>query len=84
MQCIKTWTTWPCMVQILLSKVDQSNRFWKDTFKGYELFKYTVKQETTEETLAGPLVLNENIKTERKCILFNLVYIKEFIVKAMR
>ena len=36
----------------IYSKVDHSNRFWKDTFKVYELFRYKVKPETPEETLA--------------------------------
>ena len=52
----------------IYSKEVHSNRFWEDTFKVYELFRYKVKPESSEEALAEPLFLN--IKVGKKCILF--------------
>ena len=52
----------------IYSKEVHSNRFWEDTFKVYELFRYKVKPESSEEALAEPLFLN--IKVGTKCILF--------------
>ena len=54
----------------IYSKEVHSNRFWEDTFKIYELFRYKVKPEPSEEALAEPLFLNRNIKVGKKCILF--------------
>ena len=50
------------------SKEAHSNRFWEDTFKIYELFRYKVSPESSEEALAEPLVLSRNIKVGKKCI----------------
>ena len=46
----------------IYSKEVHSNRFWEDTFKVYELFRYKVKPDSSEEALAEPLFLNRNIK----------------------
>ena len=54
----------------IYSKEAHSNRFWEDTFKVYELFRYKVKPESSEEALAEPLFLNRNIKVGKKYILF--------------
>ena len=50
----------------IYSKEVQSNRFWEDTFKVYELFQYKVKPESSEEAIAEPLFLNRNIKIGKK------------------
>ena len=50
----------------IYSKDDHSNRFWEDTFKVYELFRYKVKPESSEEALAEPFFLNRNIKVGKK------------------
>ena len=54
----------------IYSKEVHSNRFWEDTFKVYEPFRYKVKPESSEEALAESLSLNRNIKVGKKCILF--------------
>ena len=54
----------------IYSKEVHSNRFWEDTFTVYELFRYKVKPESSEEALAEPFFLNRNIKVGKKCILF--------------
>ena len=54
----------------IYSKEVHSNRFWEDTFKVCELFRYKVKPESSEEALVEPLFLNRNIKVGKKCILF--------------
>ena len=54
----------------IYSKEVHRNRFWEDTFKVYELFRYKVKPESSEEALAEPLFLNRNIKVGKKCIIF--------------
>ena len=56
----------------IYSKVYHSNRFWKNTFKVYELFRYEAKRkkETPQKILAELHFLNKNIKTGRKNILF--------------
>ena len=54
----------------IYNKEVHSNRFWEDTFKVYEPFRYKVKPESSEEALAESLSLNRNIKVGKKCILF--------------
>ena len=58
-----------------------SNRFWEDTFKIYELFRYKVSPESSEEASAEPLVLNKNIKVGKKCNFFlKLVRERRFFI----
>ena len=56
----------------IYSKEVHSNRFWEDTFKVYELFRYKVKPESSEEALAEPLFLNRNIKVGKNCVLLKV------------
>ena len=63
----------------IYSKEIHSNRFWEDTFKVYELFRYKVKPESEEEALAEPLFLNRNIKVGEKKIFLKVGQRKAFI-----
>ena len=51
----------------IYSKEVHSNRFWEDTFKVYELFRYKVKPESSEEAFAEPLFLG-TLKLEKNAL----------------